>query len=425
MRSGGSMSMTGSARRTWAVWGFVCLLAITGCVGVPRARLAAYRELAAWLQAHALPDETVAVQQRDAWARLTGHPLAALPGGSDALALLTSLQESLPDYCVVSRSVAWEGVQANAWFQERYRQVTVAATVDDAASPFALYRYRPSPFDAGDELLLERTLEDAAVGSLTLHSVRLSSWRLEPGEGVYAGLTLLGNLREPLTAVWRLRELDSGRIWAQEVRTQPGGAPTDAWPPDATISERYVVVSPPDLPPGDYALELAFIRPNRAPFGETILLATLLSPPDVSQMPPEVDHPLDIAVGDAVALVGYDAPAQLSQGTSLRIALHWHAQHPMPRGQKVFVHVFNPAQTLAAQADAIPVNWTYPTTAWQPGDYIRDVHIVPLDPDLPRGDYPVTVGMYDEATGERQPLRDANGVPVPDNAAPLYVLRIR
>ena len=393
----------------------------------PRARLASYQELASWLAVHALPDEIVAVQQRRSWARLTDQPLVVLPEGGDAFTLLGSLQELRPDYCVASSSVAWEGVQASPWFQEHYRPAVAATTVGDPASPLILFRYERSPFEAGDTLLLEQTLQGQEVGSMTVQSVRLSSNRLVTGVNVYATVTLSGDLREPLTALWRLREVASGRIWAQERRTQPGGMPTDAWSPNTLLAERYVVVPPPELPPGEYVLELGFARPNRAPFGEPLLVGSLHSPPDVSALPPVPDHPLEIMSGEAITLLGYDAPAQLSPGSSLRIAFYWHARRPIEEELKVFVHVFGPteAPALVTQSDAIPVHWTYPTTEWQEGDYVRDVHALPIDLDLPRGNYRVVVGLYDSVTGERLELRDADGNALPDNVAPLYDLRIR
>ncbi len=422
--------MKAKASRARALCGLLCLLALAACATVPRPRLNAYRELAAWLESHALPSESVGVQQRDVWTRLTGQPLVTLPANGDTFALLKSLQEDRPDYCVASRSVAWEGVQASPWFQEHYRQVTSVAAVDHPGSPLTLYRTRLSPYESGETILLEQTLYDEVAGSMIVPSVSLSSHRLAPGEPVYVNLTLAGNLSEPLTAIWRLRESASGHLWAQDVRLQPGGAPTDAWPLDAPMSERYVVVPPAELPAGEYELELAFLRPNRAPFGDPLLVATLFSPPDVSRVPPEPDFPLEIAVEDALALVGYDAPQRLAPGVPLRIALYWHAERHVERNLKVFVHLFErtepmSAQSLVAQSDVIPVNWTFPTTEWQPGDYIRDVHLIPLDQELPRGDYRLVVGMYDELTGERLPLRDRDGTSIPDNAAPLYVLLVR
>lgn len=397
------------------------LLLLAGCAAVPHARQAGYAELAAWLEVNALPDETVGVQELRAWARLTGLPLVELPVGNDAVTLLARLQEAPPDYCVALRSVAWEGVLAALWFRERYQQVAVAGTLEDPAAPLTLYRYRPSPFDGGATLSLGLTLRDAAVGHVTLEAVQLSTSRLAVGEPVYVSLSLSGDAREPLRAEWQLRALADGRLWLREVRMLPA----DAWPTRGTVTERVIVAPPDALPPGEYALEIAFSRPNLAPLGEPARVATLFRPPDVSRDPLTPDHPLDITVGNAITLIGYDAPERLAPGDTLRLALIWQARDAVGGDFKVFVHVFAPDGTLAAQADAVPVYWTYPTTVWQPGETIRDVHVIPLEATLPRGDYRVLVGMYDPVTGARLPLRDAQGTPLANDAAELFVLRVR
>jgi len=405
--------------RRW-FWG-LCLLLLAGCALVGGERSVAYRELADWLDIHALPDETVAVQERGAWARLTNLPLLTLPAGEDAFALLDNLQETRPDYCVALRSVAWKGARADPWFQERYHQVAVATAAGDSVSPLALYRYHPSPFDAGETRTLDASRHDGAVGGITVDSVRLSSRRLSPGEPVYVSLTLRGDAREPLDAVWRLRDPLSERVWLRETRTLPA----EDWPVNGTVTARHVVVLLDALPVGEYALELALTRPNLAPLGEPVLLATLSRLPDVASTPFAPDHPLDIRAGESIALLGYDAPERVSPGETLRIALYWHALRPVRDNLMVFVHVFDPDGALVTQTDAIPVYWTYPTTAWQPGDYVRDVHVVPLDTTLPRGDYSIAVGIYNAATGERLALRDAQGATAPDDAAALYVLQVR
>ncbi len=395
------------------------LLLLGGCAG--GARREGYRELAAWLEAHALPDETVAVQERAAWSDLSPLPVLGLPSGGDAAALLVALQEMRPDYCVALRSVAWEGVQARPWFRERYQPVAWAEAAGDSASPLTLYRYRPAPLDAGITTPLDITLRDAEVGHITVEAVQISRRRLEPGEPVHVSVTLRGDAREPLRAAWQLRDGASGQVWLRDARVWP----TDAWPIDEMVEERYIVVLPDALPPGEAPLELTLTRPNLAPFGEPVTVATLYRPPDIAREQPSPDHALDIAAGEALALVGYDAPERVAPGESLRVALYWHALRPISDDLLVFVHLFAPDGTLAAQSDAVPVYWTYPTTAWHPGDYVRDVHVIPLEATLLRGNYRIVVGMYDPETGTRLPLHDAQGMPIVDNAAELHTLKVR
>jgi hypothetical protein len=50
------------------------------------------------------------------------------------------------------------------------------------------------------------------------------------------------------------------------------------------------------------------------------------------------------------------------------------------------------------------MNGTYPTTLWQPGEFVHDVYTLSLPPDLPAGDYVLEVGLYLADTGARLPV---------------------
>ncbi|MCB0132660.1 MAG: hypothetical protein KDD78_17480, partial [Caldilineaceae bacterium] len=45
-----------------------------------------------------------------------------------------------------------------------------------------------------------------------------------------------------------------------------------------------------------------------------------------------------------------------------------------------------------------------------PGELITDVYDIPINADAPDGLYPLYTGLYLEATGERLPVLDENGV---------------
>jgi hypothetical protein len=70
----------------------------------------------------------------------------------------------------------------------------------------------------------------------------------------------------------------------------------------------------------------------------------------------------------------------------------------------VFVHLLDSAGQTLARVDIPPGGGAgQPTSAWQPGQQIA----VPLPlalPDMPPGDYRVTLGLYDAQTGQRLPF---------------------
>ncbi|MGC9468129.1 MAG: hypothetical protein ACP5HS_06030, partial [Anaerolineae bacterium] len=411
----------------WTVWrrwvlSLLLLLGITVVVvahirpGPSRDRVRMYGEVVAWLDAYALPEEALAVQDIGALKSLTSRPLIRLPLDQDAAVLLDHLEKAQPDYCLALRSVAWDGVVASPWFFERYERVSATTSAYDSASPLALYRYHPSPFDEGEVRLLDQRLEGEDVGHLSVQTVRLSSQRLTPVSPLYVTAAVSGTVREPLDVVLELRDVVEGGVWSRTVIAEPGGVRTDAWPVSRGVTIRHVLGVPFGLPAGEYVLTLAFVRPNLAPFGQPVELARVHRPPEVARGPLEPDHRLRLTFGGAIDLVGYDAPDRARPGDTLSVALYWHALASIDEELKVFVHLLGPDGTIAAQSDGVPVGWSYPTSAWQVGDYVRDVHVLTLGEEAERGDYGLVVGLYELESRDRWPVRDEAGEAVADSA---------
>lgn len=139
--------------------------------------------------------------------------------------------------------------------------------------------------------------------------------------------------------------------------------------------------------------------------------------------PPQ--HAADFQIGPAITLTGYDlAPAQLHPGDVLQLTLHWAAQSPPGKDFTVFTQLQGPDWQLHGQLDHQPINNLWPTSRWQPGDHLADRYDIPLDGNAPAGPYRLLVGMYNAATGERQPVTQKNGAPVPDNAIFLDTITV-
>lgn len=387
-----------------------------------------YGDVAGWLDAYALPAERVAVLA-DAVDALGGRETVALPGGADAFALLDALDAARPDYVLAWRGVAWDGARAQPWFTERYHPVAEWRDATDTASPWTLYAYTPSPFDAGARVPLDVTFGDT---SFTLRAYRLSSPRITPGVPLH--LTLYWDCARDdfadFTAAVQLTESATERVAARvEAVLHVTGI---SWKSEDRLAAQYTLIPPDDAPVGTYTLSVAVTAPGGQPLApsteaaqDALVLATLEHPPDVSRAPIAMDAPADVTLGDAIALRGYDAPPRLAPGETLRVALLWHALAAPAADYKVFVHLLAPDGQVPVQDDAKPVYWFYPTPQWQPGDYIRDEHVLALPTDLPRGDYTLAVGMYAEATAARLPARAADGALLPDERIVLHIVQVR
>jgi uncharacterized membrane protein len=155
---------------------------------------------------------------------------------------------------------------------------------------------------------------------------------------------------------------------------------------------------------------------------------------------PHPEAPLNVRLGDAIRLLGYDLALaacevsetgrasqsvgyQLSaQGSDpadcgLQLVLYWQAHTLVSENYTVFVHVVGPDGRIVAQRDTPPDNGAYPTRRWAAGEVVADRIQVPLPDGLPVGPLEVLVGMYRPDTGQRLPVLDAQGQPIDDKVS--------
>jgi hypothetical protein len=389
----------------------------------PVDRLTLNKAAAQWLHDHSLPSETIGASQPELLGYLSDRHTVALPNTAQPATLLTAIDRLRPDYGIALDSLAWHGVQAQPWFQQRYQQVYQLASPYDSAAPLTVFRRTPSAFDAGERINIAAHFTPDTTEWIELDGMRLDSRRISPNEALH--LTLYWHAATPINhklfLIVRLVDQGNGKVWTQVDNRTPGGLATDLWNAGAQLTDHVVLVPPAHLPPGDYVLNAALYAQgdNDAPIltgakgnalrREPLMLARVFRPPDVSTTALNPDHPIQFTFGEEIELIGYDAPQRVAPGDEVRVALYWRALRPMPIDYKVFVHILGPDGRLVAQTDSPPLNWSYPTTLWQPGEHIRDEHLLSVDPTTPRDDYALFVGLYDGATGERAMVRDAAG----------------
>jgi hypothetical protein len=78
------------------------------------------------------------------------------------------------------------------------------------------------------------------------------------------------------------------------------------------------------------------------------------------------------------------------------------------------LQVLDDQDRIVGQIDAWPLEGTFPTSQWQPGEIIQDPYQIQLSADLPPGNYRLQVGLYLLASMRRLPLLDAQGQPIDD-----------
>ena len=116
---------------------------------------------------------------------------------------------------------------------------------------------------------------------------------------------------------------------------------------------------------------------------------------------------------DQIALVDAQiTEASVQAGQTLPITLTWAGRAVLQTDYTIFVHLA-PALDAppVAQEDAQPCDNSYPTTWWSPGEIIQENRIIAVPPDTPPGQYILTTGIYDLATGRRLPVRSRDPSP--------------
>ncbi|MBN2007117.1 MAG: hypothetical protein JXA21_27445 [Anaerolineae bacterium] len=124
-----------------------------------------------------------------------------------------------------------------------------------------------------------------------------------------------------------------------------------------------------------------------------------------------------VTFADIITLAGY---RWRTEGAELRLDLWWDAKQAPGVDYKLFVHLLDSGGAVA-QYDAMPCEWTCPTSGWQAGQRIHDEAELRLW-DLPAGKYQIALGWYHPDAGERLPATFADDRTFAGDPAAGYVI---
>ncbi|MGQ9549932.1 MAG: phospholipid carrier-dependent glycosyltransferase, partial [Roseiflexus sp.] len=110
----------------------------------------------------------------------------------------------------------------------------------------------------------------------------------------------------------------------------------------------------------------------------------------------------------AIVLDGYRHPGSVQAGETLPLVLFWRATRPLPLDYTVYVHLIDAAENKVAQRDVPPLEGRSPTSAWKPGDLVRDDQDLFVPQTVVPGTYRLLVGMYDATT--MTPINDTGPI---------------
>jgi arabinofuranosyltransferase len=141
-----------------------------------------------------------------------------------------------------------------------------------------------------------------------------------------------------------------------------------------------------------------FVADTKTIIGEQEALVYRAHWPYLSQVAPAFNH--EATFGQAIRLVGYDLGVPPGTPEPLALTLYWQSLAPVTAGYDVFIHVLDDEGQIVTQSDSEPVSILAPTHRWEPGDFVRDRHLLFLPPEV-TGTYRIQVGLFDRSTGAR------------------------
>ena len=135
--------------------------------------------------------------------------------------------------------------------------------------------------------------------------------------------------------------------------------------------------------------------------------------------------PLSANLGSKVMLVAAEMERiEVLPGDTLMLTLHWRALAQMSTPYTVFVHLTRADGSIVAQQDSEPRNGTYPTTAWQVDEQVRDSYALLVPDDVLPGSYWIKVGMYTSGTSQRLPVADPGTAQVENDSVVVREFRV-
>lgn len=220
------------------------------------------------------------------------------------------------------------------------------------------------------------------------------------------GWVTLNPLHTPPAGRWELLNDDGDVVAGKAIELEQ-------WPAGSLVLGRYTAATDPQIPPGNYTLQLIML--DGQPWDASAV--TIQERPRRFELP-EMETRLGTEFGRLARLEGYN----LNQGNDvLTLTLYWRALDALPADYLVFVHLFDPAtEQIVAQHDAMPRDNSYPTSRWAPGEVVDDPTTLTLA-GVPTGRYRLGVGLY-RLEGEhytRLPAVDALGEALPDGRVVL------
>jgi hypothetical protein len=311
-------------------------------------------------------------------------------------------------FVALSPILVWMALGLTWWLPRRERLLLISGSalfflIIAALAPFTVITpayTAPALAESGVPQAVFAAPDGGTVGLLRTRSVADT---VHPGE--YVQFEIDWQIDMPFNHNWSLfaHLVTSDNVIIAQRDVYPGGgklATSDlaagyAWRNPIAIQVPATAYAPETLSVeiGWYDLETGerLTLPDEV---ETYTIGTVELQPRLSEL--NVPNPISISFDNQIELVGYELSTLApSADDAVELTLYWRALQPIPTDYIVFAHIIDPrTTTIYAGSDAMPADWTKPTSSWLPGEIIIDTHRLIVDVNTPPDIYEVEVGLY-------------------------------
>ena len=110
----------------------------------------------------------------------------------------------------------------------------------------------------------------------------------------------------------------------------------------------------------------------------------------------EPERVTEMALGDGLTLVGYDVdPDVSSPGGEVQVSLYWRVEQHLSKDYHTYVHLLDEDGQAIAQSDHRPGQEYYPSSLWQPGETLLDVHVLSVSANEDVNALTLVAGAYE------------------------------
>ena len=239
-------------------------------------------------------------------------------------------------------------------------------------------------------------LDSPATPTLQLIGTDLRTSKIRAGDTIRFGLWWRVARPSDTDVLLRfcLRDGQGNEAWCQEQPVAPS-YPVQSWESGELNRILYSLATPATLPGGRYE----FVVSIGAESGSLASLE-MEATEHVYKVPP-MQNSVGAGFEQGISLLGFDLSSRaVRAGSALSVTIYWRTERTVAASYKVSLQLLSPGPKLVVQNDAVPVGWTYPTTAWIPNEVIRDEHSLSIPADA-SGDCTLILALYDERTGRR------------------------